>query len=123
MIIALGVVCFPHIFGENILSSFDYSKIFIGKDYTNPYIADVPELDKPFVDYLDRENQPRMPWHDIASVVAGDAARDAARHFIQRWNFTKNEKAKERDAYPFLLPKQTDTTSEFWEGYIAKDQT
>lgn len=30
-----------------------------------------------------------MPWHDIASVVHGRAARDVARHFIQRWNFTK----------------------------------
>lgn len=30
-----------------------------------------------------------MPWHDIASVVHGKAARDVARHFIQRWNFTK----------------------------------
>lgn len=30
-----------------------------------------------------------MPWHDIASAVHGRAARDVARHFIQRWNFTK----------------------------------
>lgn len=30
-----------------------------------------------------------MPWHDIASAVHGKAARDVARHFIQRWNFTK----------------------------------
>ena len=38
---------------------------------------------------LDRNTEPRMPWHDIASVTHGVAARDAARHFIQRWNFTK----------------------------------
>lgn len=30
-----------------------------------------------------------MPWQDIASVVYGVAAWDVARHFIQRWNFTK----------------------------------
>ena len=30
-----------------------------------------------------------MPWHDIASAVYGPAARDVARHFIQRYNFTK----------------------------------
>jgi len=30
-----------------------------------------------------------MPWHDIGVVVHGKAARDIARHFIQRWNFTK----------------------------------
>lgn len=40
-------------------------------------------------DFIDRYQTPRMPWHDIASVVHGRAARDVARHFIQRWNFTK----------------------------------
>ncbi len=32
---------------------------------------------------------PRMPWHDEALVVTGEAARDCARHFIQRWNIHK----------------------------------
>lgn len=41
------------------------------------------------VDFIDRYTTPRMPWHDISSVVHGKAARDVARHFIQRWNFTK----------------------------------
>lgn len=40
-------------------------------------------------DFIDRYTTPRMPWHDIAAVVHGRAARDVARHFIQRWNFTK----------------------------------
>ena len=26
-----------------------------------------------------------MPWHDIAVAVQGSAARDVARHFIQRY--------------------------------------
>ena len=43
----------------------------------------------PGADFIDRYQTPRMPWHDIASVVHGRAARDVARHFIQRWNFTK----------------------------------
>ena len=37
----------------------------------------------------DRSKDPRMPWHDIASAVYGPAARDVARHFIQRYNLTK----------------------------------
>lgn len=41
------------------------------------------------LDFIDRYTTPRMPWHDISSVVHGRAARDVARHFIQRWNFTK----------------------------------
>lgn len=30
-----------------------------------------------------------MPWRDVGVVVHGSPARDLARHFIQRWNFTK----------------------------------
>lgn len=30
-----------------------------------------------------------MPWRDLSAAVHGRAARDLARHFIQRWNFTK----------------------------------
>ncbi len=30
-----------------------------------------------------------MPWHDEGLVVIGEAARDCARHFIQRWNIHK----------------------------------
>lgn len=41
------------------------------------------------LDLVDRHATARMPWHDIGSFVQGAAARDVARHFIQRWNFTK----------------------------------
>ena len=40
-------------------------------------------------DSVDRESTPRMPWHDVSGCVAGEAARDIARHFIQRWNWVK----------------------------------
>lgn len=40
-------------------------------------------------DYIDRKIMPRTPWHDLSSVVYGCSARDAARHFIQRWNQIK----------------------------------
>ena len=62
-------------------------------------------MNKPFEDFVDRDRVPRMPWHDIASRVSGDSAKDVARHFIQRWNFTKMEKAKDRNDYPLLVPK------------------
>ena len=42
-----------------------------------------------FVDQLDRHSVPRMPWHDAGAVVYEEAARDLARHFIQRWNACK----------------------------------
>lgn len=42
-----------------------------------------------FSDFIDRNMTPRMPWHDIHACTYGSAARDIARHFIQRWNATK----------------------------------
>ncbi|XP_069134216.1 phospholipase D1-like isoform X1 [Argopecten irradians] len=81
------------------------SKLWIGKDYVNFIFKDFQNLERPFEDFIDRSATPRMPWHDIASVVYGKAARDVARHFIGRWNFTKVEKAKNNRDYPLLLPK------------------
>lgn len=42
-----------------------------------------------FSDNIDRTQVPRMPWRDLSAAIHGRAARDVARHFIQRWNFTK----------------------------------
>ncbi|XP_068558429.1 phospholipase D1a [Cebidichthys violaceus] len=82
------------------------TRFWHGKDYCNFVYRDWIQLEKPFDDFIDRYTTPRMPWHDIASVIHGRAARDVARHFIQRWNFTKIMKPKYRSlSYPFLLPK------------------
>lgn len=52
------------------------------------------------------DEEMRMPWHDVGSVVYGKAARDVGRHFIQRWNFTRKEKEKlKKTFYPILVPK------------------
>ena len=65
------------------------NKWFIGKDYCNFYVKDVEDLENPHNDHIDRNIHPRMPWHDIACAMYGNAARDIGRHFIERWNFTK----------------------------------
>lgn len=89
------------------------TRFWHGKDYCNFVFKDWVQLDKPFADFIDRYTTPRMPWHDIASAVHGKAARDVARHFIQRWNFTKIMKSKYRSlSYPFLLPKSQTTAHE-----------
>ncbi|XP_036882838.1 phospholipase D2 isoform X1 [Manis javanica] len=70
----------------------------------------IPDLSP---DFIDRETTPRMPWRDIGVVVHGLPARDLARHFIQRWNFTKTTKAKYKTpTYPFLLPKSISTANQ-----------
>ncbi|XP_045896306.1 phospholipase D2 [Micropterus dolomieu] len=82
------------------------TKLWLGKDYNNFIRKDWAQLDKPFEDNIDRTQVPRMPWRDLSAAVHGRAARDVARHFIQRWNFTKIFKNKYKDEfYPYLLPK------------------
>ncbi|XP_068603963.1 phospholipase D1-like [Brachionichthys hirsutus] len=89
------------------------TRFWHGKDYCNFVYKDWVQLDKPFDDFIDRHMTPRMPWHDIASVVHGKAARDVARHFIQRWNFTRLVKPRYRSlSYPNLLPKSHTTAGE-----------
>lgn len=79
--------------------------LWVGKDYVNWISKDLDNLDEPFKDIVDRHQTPRMPWHDIGLFVEGPAARDVARHFIQRWNAVKTEKAKPNHSYPYLLPR------------------
>ncbi|KAI8359820.1 hypothetical protein BD560DRAFT_449073 [Blakeslea trispora] len=80
-------------------------QVWPGKDYSNPRIIDFHTLSKPFEDNQDRKTLPRMPWHDISLRIAGPAARDVSRHFVQRWNFLRRKKpnAPKRPT-PMLLP-------------------
>ncbi|XP_077171610.1 phospholipase D2 isoform X2 [Paroedura picta] len=81
-------------------------RLWLGKDYSNLIAKDWVQLEKPFEDFIDRHQTPRMPWRDVGVAVHGAAARDVARHFIQRWNFTKIMKTKYKGPeYPYLLPK------------------
>ncbi|XP_018311702.1 phospholipase D1 isoform X2 [Mycetomoellerius zeteki] len=81
------------------------TKLWLGKDYTNFIVKDFNDLERPYQDLVDRTTTPRMPWHDIGVLVQNAAARDVARHFIQRWNAVKLEKANFNSCYPNLLPK------------------
>ncbi|KAM4726578.1 phospholipase D2 isoform 2-T4 [Anableps anableps] len=86
------------------------TKLWLGKDYSNFIYKDWTQLDRPFEDNIDRTKVPRMPWRDLSAAMHGKAARDVARHFVQRWNFTKLFKVKYKDNfYPYLLPKSHST--------------
>ncbi|XP_030603096.1 phospholipase D1 isoform X2 [Archocentrus centrarchus] len=86
------------------------TKLWLGKDYNNFIKKDWVQLDRPFEDNIDRTQVPRMPWRDLSAAIHGKAARDIARHFIQRWNFAKIFKIKYKDNfYPYLLPKSHST--------------
>ncbi|XP_058829828.1 phospholipase D2 [Topomyia yanbarensis] len=96
----------PVPFQSKIIFEVDgQAKFWIGKDYINFIVKDFSNLDMPYVDLVDRSSTVRMPWHDVATVVLGQAARDVARHFIERWNAVKLEKCRENIQYPYILPK------------------
>lgn len=82
--------------------SIKYQK-FPGKDYSNPRVKDFFELDKPYESMYDRDAVPRMPWHDVHMVTAGQPASDLGRHFVQRWNYLLRQKRPSRPT-PILTP-------------------
>lgn len=63
---------------------------WIGKDYRNTFYNKESQTtwDKPFEDYegVERNEIPRMPWHDVSCAFKGEAVQDAVRHFIDRYN-------------------------------------
>ena len=67
---------------------------FPGIDYSNARIIDffnVPNYLKESVERI----YPRMPWHDVHTMFQGPAVLDVSRHFVERWNFAKNNENKE----------------------------
>lgn len=87
------------------------TQIFPGKDYSNPRVKDFFELNKPYEDMYNRQEVPRMPWHDVHGLVLGQPARDLARHFVQRWNYVLRQKRPSRFT-PLLLPPPDFTDEE-----------
>ncbi|CAF1160764.1 unnamed protein product [Rotaria sp. Silwood1] len=96
----------------------DTYRFFLGKDYSNYYQKDFESIEKFDEDYIDRKLVPRMPWHDEILVVLGEAARDCARHFIQRWNIHKADKHRFNESYPYLLPKTCDDDEIFDTSFL-----
>ncbi|KAL7752474.1 Phospholipase D1 [Sorochytrium milnesiophthora] len=88
---------------EHTLTDIGTPTIFPGQDYSNPRVADFRNVDKEFSKTLIERNElPRMGWHDVALMLTN--CPDVAWHFVQRWNFVKYSKAKQREDIRFLLP-------------------
>ncbi|PKY56906.1 phospholipase D/nuclease [Rhizophagus irregularis] len=75
-------------------------------DYSNPRVKDFVNVADWFNEIIDKKRTPRMPWHDVSIGMIGTPARDVARHFVQRWNFIKDDKASCIERIPFLTPKE-----------------
>ncbi|KAG0262982.1 hypothetical protein BG011_009480 [Mortierella polycephala] len=79
--------------------------VWPGLDYSNPRIKDFVNVKDFKNELIERKLLARMPWHDVSLGVAGQPARDIARHFVQRWNFVKKEKGMKKIHMKFLTPK------------------
>ncbi|KAI7866085.1 hypothetical protein BDF14DRAFT_1818672 [Spinellus fusiger] len=88
-----------------------FSPVFPGQDYSNPRIKYFKNVIQYNTELINKRSTPRMPWHDIHVAMVGPPARDIARHFIQRWNYIKSMRAKDRNDVPFLVPKGEYVTS------------
>ncbi|XP_047331779.1 phospholipase D zeta 1-like [Impatiens glandulifera] len=81
------------------------SSLWPGKDYYNPRESEPNSWEDTMKDELEREQYPRMPWHDVHCAISGPPCRDVARHFVQRWNHAKRNKAPKEEAIPLLIPQ------------------
>ncbi|KAL5565959.1 hypothetical protein UlMin_029123 [Ulmus minor] len=79
-------------------------QIWPGKDYYNPRESEPNSWEDAMKDELEREKYPRMPWHDVHCALWGPPCRDIARHFVQRWNHAKRNKAPNEQTIPLLMP-------------------
>jgi phospholipase D1/2 len=76
-------------------------KTWPGKDYGNLFLH--AEVNGPWMPgVIKRDEEPRMPWHDISLQVVGWVALDAAMNFIQRWNYTLRTGVAPRDCPPLM---------------------
>ena len=82
----------PIVEEENARHTYYYP----GSDYINERQVDLHEVEKFYIEQLDRNKMPRMGWHDVHTMVEGPIVMDIVRHFIERWNdarFSKRNNA------------------------------
>ena len=63
--------------------------LFPGIDYSNARIRDFDKVENYLTESCDRKKEIRMPWHDVHSRLIGPVVADIARHFVERWNFSR----------------------------------
>ena len=67
----------------------DQKYLFPGIDYSNARIRDFDKVENYLKESCNREKEIRMPWHDVHSRLIGPVVADIARHFVERWNFSR----------------------------------
>lgn len=60
-----------------------------GNDYCNEKQKALTNTEDHTYCSLERQTEMRMPFHDTAVCIEGEAAKDIAHHFVHLWNNTK----------------------------------
>ena len=47
------------------------------------------DVDKFYNEQLNRNEMPRMAWHDVHTRLIGPVVGDISRHFVERWNYSR----------------------------------
>ncbi|KAJ8656583.1 hypothetical protein O0I10_007660 [Lichtheimia ornata] len=79
-------------------------RLFPGQDYSDARVCDFKDVQNWDMVLIDRSIVPRMPWHDMSLCMVGGPVLDVCRHFCERWNFIKHEKALDKERVPFIQP-------------------
>ena len=78
-----------HPINEPVSGTDNPEYLFPGIDYSNARIRDFDKVGEYLKESSERGKEARMPWHDVHCRIIGPAVADIARHFVQRWNFSK----------------------------------
>jgi phosphatidylserine/phosphatidylglycerophosphate/cardiolipin synthase-like enzyme len=67
---------------KHLLTDTNKAQFFPGIDYSNERIKGFTNIQSYEESLIDRNQETRMPWHDVAVKVLGEVVKDLSRHFI-----------------------------------------
>ena len=111
-----------HLFDPHYMEKKPEEETFFpGIDYTNSRIKDFALVKEYEKCKINKDEIPRMPWHDIAVRVEGDPVVDLCRHFIQYWNFAKYDLDPAMKTQNMLISKgpNNSTTEDRFDAYFS----
>ncbi|KAM3513301.1 hypothetical protein MY11210_003077 [Beauveria gryllotalpidicola] len=86
--------------------------IFPGQDYNNARIFDFANVDDWSQNKLDRTQNSRMGWSDVALCMTGSITHSLVDHFVDRWNYVYGVKYGEQNCSKYKLMDAPDTIEE-----------
>ena len=111
--------CHSHPITEPENENEEYEFPFI--DYSNARINDFMNVPEYLKENVPRKTSVKMPWHDIHSLIQGPAVLDIARHFVERWNYSKSSESSEgiTDVKTQYTKRFTTNKVSFFKGWLG----